>query len=118
MTTTFSKKLILNALVQSFKKLNPLALLHNPVMFITEIGALITTIEWLFLTTEHSSFYAQVSIWLWLTVLFANYAESVAEARNQAQAESLRRGRVETTANLRHKDGTYRVVSWKDLKKG
>ena len=118
MTTTFSKKLILNALLQSFKKLNPLALLHNPVIFITEIGALITTVEWIFLSVEHPTFYSQVSIWLWLTVLFANFAESVAEARNQAQAESLRRGRVETTANLKQKDGGYRVVSWKELKKG
>jgi K+-transporting ATPase ATPase B chain len=118
MTATFSKKLILKALLQSFKKLNPLALLHNPVIFITEIGALITTVEWIFLSAEHPTFYSQVSIWLWLTVLFANFAESVAEARNQAQAESLRRGRVETTANLQQKNGSYQTVSWKELKKG
>lgn len=118
MTTTFSNKLLLNAFFQSFKKLNPIALLQNPVMFITEIGAIITTVEWIFLSEEHPAFYAQISIWLWLTVLFANFAESVAEVRNQAQAESLRRGRVETTANLRQKNGTYKVISWKDLKKG
>lgn len=105
------------AFFQSLKKLNPFVLLRNPVMLITEIGALITTIEWLFFTTEDAAFYAQVSIWLWLTVLFANFAESVAEARNQAQAQSLRRGRIETTANLRKKDGTYHKVNWKELKK-
>jgi K+-transporting ATPase ATPase B chain len=116
-TSSFSKKLLLKAFFQSLKKLNPIALLHNPVIFITEIGALITTIEWIFLSAEHPAFYSQVSIWLWLTVLFANFAESVAEARNQAQAESLRRGRVETTANLRQKDGKYRTVGWKELKK-
>ena len=118
MTPTFSKKLILNALFQSIAKLNPFSLLNNPVMLITEIGAIITTVEWIFFSSGHSAFYSQVSIWLWLTVLFANFAESIAEARNQAQAESLRRGRVETTANLRRKDGSFQVVNWKDLKKG
>lgn len=117
-TSSFSKQLLLNAFFQSLKKLNPMALLHNPVIFITEIGALITTIEWIFFSTEHPAFYFQVSIWLWLTVLFANFAESVAEVRNQAQAESLRRGRVETTANLQQKDGSYRTIGWKELKKG
>jgi K+-transporting ATPase ATPase B chain len=116
-TSTFSKKLLFSSFLQSLSKLNPFSLMHNPVMFITEIGAMITTIEWLFLTSTMSGFYAQVSIWLWLTVLFANFAESVAEARNQAQAESLRKGRVETTANLR-KEGQLVKVSWKDLKKG
>ncbi len=80
--------------LKSLWKLNPFSLLHNPVMFITEIGAIITTVEWIFLARSHPVFYAQISMWLWLTVLFANYAESVAESRNQAQAESLRRGRV------------------------
>jgi K+-transporting ATPase ATPase B chain len=116
-TPAFSKKLLFSSFLQSLSKLNPFSLMHNPVMFITEIGAMITTIEWLFLTSTMSGFYAQVSIWLWLTVLFANFAESVAEARNQAQAESLRKGRVETTANLR-KEGKLVKVSWKDLKKG
>ena len=112
-----SKDLFFHAFAESLKKLNPWVLLHNPVMFITEIGALITTIEWIFLSAGHASFYAQVSIWLWLTVLFANFAESVAEARNQAQAESLRQGRVETMANLQKKDGSYHIVNWTELKK-
>ncbi|MDE3045257.1 MAG: potassium-transporting ATPase subunit KdpB [Verrucomicrobiota bacterium] len=112
------RRAILNIFWQSLKKLNPLSLWHNPVMFITEIGAVITTTEWLFLVKAHASFYAQVSIWLWLTVLFANFAESMAEARNERQAESLRKGRVETMAQLREKNGTYRTVNWKELKKG
>lgn len=115
--TSFPKTLLVSAFIQSLKKINPFVLVHNPVIFITEIGALITTVEWLFLTTEHHSFYSQVSIWLWLTVLFANFAESVAEARNQAQAESLKRGRVETIAQLREQDGSYRTVNCSDLKK-
>ncbi len=103
---------------QSFKKINPYFLLNNPVMFITEIGALITTVEWIFLAGDHHMFYSQVTLWLWLTVLFANFAESLAELRNQAQAESLRRGRIETVAHLRTSKGEVREVGWKELKKG
>lgn len=115
---SFSKQLVVFALVQSLKKLNPFALLFNPVIFITQIGAFITTIEWFLLFgTENHHFYSQVSIWLWVTVLFANFAESLAEARNQAQAESLRRGRIDTIAHLRQSDGSFKTVSWKDLKK-
>jgi potassium-transporting ATPase ATP-binding subunit len=117
MAPSFSKKLILQAFLQALKKLNPCALLRNPAIFITEIGALITTLDWAFIAKQNHAFYAQVSIWLWLTVLFANFAESVAEARNQAQAESLRRGRVDTTAHLRQHNGSYKTVNWKELKK-
>jgi len=118
MTNLFSKKILLHAFGASLKKLNPFELLHNPVIFITQIGALITTFEWLFLIHGPSPFYAQISIWLWLTVLFANFAESVAEVRNQAQAESLRHGRVETSAHLKQEDGSYKTVSLEALKKG
>lgn len=107
----------MNGFLQSLKKLNPYYLLSNPVMFITEIGAIITTIEWLFLTKEHQGFYAQVTIWLWLTVLFANYAETIAEMRNQRQAESLRQKRADIAAHV--KQGShYKEVNAKSLKKG
>ncbi|MBP9842001.1 MAG: potassium-transporting ATPase subunit KdpB [Simkaniaceae bacterium] len=109
---------MISVFFRSLKKLNPFALLHNPVMFITEIGAFITTLDCLFIPSEHPMFYIQVSIWLWLTVLFANFAESFAEMRNQAQAESLRKGRVETFARLKQKDGSFRQVNGDDLKKG
>lgn len=108
----------MNAFTQSLKKLNPFLLLHNPVIFITEIGAIITTIEWFFLSYGQGSFYTQVTIWLWLTVLFANYAESIAEMRNMHQAESLRRSRIDTMAHLRNKNGQFETVNWKELKKG
>lgn len=108
----------MNIFLESLKKLNPISLIHNPVMFITEIGAIITTLDWIFLSVGAPAFYSQVSIWLWLTVLFANYAESVAESRNRAQAESLRRGRIHTMAKLKGKDGNFREVSWMDLRKG
>lgn len=117
-TRSFPRQLLLKAFFQSLRKLNPFIMLHNPVMFITEIGAVITTVEWIFLSNEHPAFYAQVTIWLWLTVIFGNFAESVAEARNQAQAESLRRGRVDTMASLQQGDGSFRTVNCKELKKG
>ncbi len=104
--------------IRSLKKLNPLNLLHNPVMFITEIGAIITTLEWFIFSQGSPLFYSQVTIWLWLTVLFANYAESSAEMRNESQAESLRRGRVETKAHIRQHDGSFQAVNAKMLKKG
>ncbi len=116
--STIPKKLILKSLIYSLKKLNPIALLHNPVIFITEIGAFITTIDWIFFTNQNGAFYFQVAVWLWLTVLFSNFAEAFAESKNQAQADSLRKGRTETTANLRTSDGSFRTVSCKNLKKG
>ncbi len=107
----------MNTFLESLKKLNPYLLLNNPVMLITEIGAIITTTEWLFFSHGSSAFYSQVSIWLWLTVLFANYAESTAEMRNQRQADSLRQKRVDTVAHVK-KDGTFHPVNSKHLKKG
>ncbi|MDE3048128.1 MAG: potassium-transporting ATPase subunit KdpB, partial [Verrucomicrobiota bacterium] len=108
----------MNPFLQAFLKLNPWYLIRNPVIFITEMGALITTIEWLFFARAQPAFYAQVSIWLWLTVLFANYAESVAELRNQRQAASLRKGRVDRMAHRRGKDGQFYTVNSKELRKG
>ncbi len=108
----------MNTFLESLKKLNPYLLLNNPVMLITEIGAIITTTEWLFFSHGNANFYSQVSIWLWLTVMFANYAESVAEMRNQRQADSLRKKRVDTMANVKKEDGKFHQISSKDLKKG
>jgi len=104
--------------IGSLKKLDPRTLFRNPPIFITEIGAAVTTFEWIFFSSGHGAFYGQVSIWLWLTVLFANFAESMAESRNQRQAESLRRGRTDTAARLIQPDGSQKTVSWTDLKKG
>src|SRR5581483_9313238 len=90
----------------SFRKLNPRSLAKNPVMFVVEVVAAVTTI--LFLRDllagassgafENPAFSGQISAWLWITVLFANFAEAVAEGRGKAQAASLRRTRSETVA--------------------
>ncbi|HZW38070.1 MAG TPA: potassium-transporting ATPase subunit KdpB [Ignavibacteriaceae bacterium] len=96
----FDKKIILDALKYSFKKLNPFYLIKNPVMFIVEIGALLTTITFILdlLENHYSSFELQITIWLWFTVFFANFAEAIAEGRGKAQSENLRKSRVSTIA--------------------
>lgn len=96
----FTKSIIIDAVRDSFIKLNPLYLIKNPVMFIVAAGALLTTIIFLLdlSTNIYSSFNLQVSIWLWFTVLFANFAEAIAEGRGKAQSENLRKSRTTTNA--------------------
>ena len=94
-------------MVDSFKKLNPLSLLRNPVIFVTEVGAAITTLG-LFLRSgdEPFGFVFQVALWLWFTVLFADFAEAMAEGRGKAQAKALRKTRTQTLANRLRADGS------------
>jgi K+-transporting ATPase ATPase B chain len=118
-TSLLNKKIILDALRDSFIKLNPFYLIKNPVMFIVEVGAVLTSI---ILITElfsgnFSSFNFQISIWLWFTVLFANFAEAVAEGRGRAQSENLRKTRTNSVA--RKIEGTKEIkVSAIELRKG
>ena len=96
----FDKKIIKQAVIDSFKKLNPKFLIKNPVMFIVAVGALLSTIFFfknIFIGT-FSGFNLQIIIWLWFTVLFANFAEAVAEGRGKAQSENLRKTRTLTIA--------------------
>src|ERR1039457_141647 len=90
------------ALWDSFAKLNPRTLMKNPVMFVVEIGAALLTIQLLRNTLNHTHAFAfefQITIWLWFTVLFANFAEAMAEGRGKAQADTLRKSRTETVAH-------------------
>ena len=114
----FDREIIVQAALDSFKKLNPLSLLKNPVIFVTEVGAAITTLG-LFLRSgnEPSGFVLQVSLWLWFTVLFANLAEAMAEGRGKAQAKALRRTRTQTTANRLRADGSLERVQAEGLRK-
>ena len=96
----FNKKLILQAAKDSVIKLNPVTLIKNPVIFIVGIGSLLTTII-VFVGIyygSYSSFNLQIAIWLWFTVLFANFSEAIAEGRGKAQADSLRKNRTQTQA--------------------
>src|SRR5262249_33778553 len=90
----FDPKMLLTSLPAALKKLAPRVMLKNPVMFVVEVGAVASTI---FAITEPSAFVWWIVVWLWLTVIFANLAEAVAEGRGKAQAETLRRAKTETT---------------------
>lgn len=101
-SASLRKELYQRAILDAFIKLNPRRMVRNPVMFVVEVGSLLTTGLWiqtLVGTGEASSwFVGMISLWLWFTVLFANYSEALAEGRGKAQAESLRRTRKETNA--------------------
>jgi len=90
------------AIVDAFKKLNPRLMIKNPVMFVTMVGAALTTVGIFTAEPALRGFVAQLAIWLWFTVLFANFAEAVAEGRGKAQAASLRRARKDTMARRLH----------------
>jgi K+-transporting ATPase ATPase B chain len=107
-------KIVRNAIKDAFLKLNPRKMMGNPVMFVVEIGSVITT-ALLFKGGSEFKFNLQITLWLWFTVLFANFAEAMAEGRGKAQAETLRRARSETMANRILGDGaqTEQVASSK-----
>ncbi|MCU1452926.1 MAG: kdpB [Acidimicrobiales bacterium] len=105
----FDPAIVRRAVGDAFRKLDPRAMAKNPVMFIVEVGSVLTTL--LFLRDlgkagQPHLFVALVSVWLWFTVLFANFAEAVAEGRGKAQADTLRKTRSETLARVRLADGT------------
>lgn len=115
----FAANLIGPAIKDSFWKLDPRVMVKNPVMFITEVGALLTTLIMIqgAFRGHFSLFEAQISGWLWFTVLFANFAEAIAEGRGKAQADSLKKSRTTTKARLLD-NGVERSVGATDLKKG
>jgi potassium-transporting ATPase ATP-binding subunit len=105
------------ALLNAFKKLDPRVMIKNPVMFVTMVGAALTTIGIFTGAVVERGFIFQLALWLWFTVLFANFAEAVAEGRGKAQADSLRKSRKETLARrLRNKH--EEKVAATDLLKG
>ena len=120
-----TRKMYRRAVVDALLKLNPRFMLRNPVMFVVEVGSLLTTALWLQAITgagEAPAWYiGTVSLWLWFTVLFANFSEALAEGRGKAQADALRRARQDTKAKqLRtpHHDAPFSIVSSTELKKG
>ncbi|MBF0314999.1 MAG: potassium-transporting ATPase subunit KdpB [Oligoflexia bacterium] len=96
-THIWNRELILSLIQMSFLKLDPRTLIYNPVIFVTAAGALLATLETL---TNFSSFNIQISLWLWFTVLFANFSEALVEGKGKAQAASLRKGKSTLKAKL------------------
>ena len=117
----WDSKIIRRALGEAFLKLNPRTMMKNPVMFVVEVGSVITTIYVVrnVLAGHHSlRFDLQITLWLWFTVLFANFAEAMAEGRGKAQADSLRKAKSETTAVRIKGDGTTEDVPSSHLRSG
>src|SRR5450759_4832504 len=120
----FDRAIVQRAIIDSFHKLDPRTLLRNPVMFVVEVVAAVATV--LFVRDlaggrqAQPAFAGQIAAWLWFTVLFANFAEAVAEGRGKAQADTLRRTQTETMAK-RMRDGKrsdYELVPATSLRRG
>ncbi|MBL9168889.1 MAG: potassium-transporting ATPase subunit KdpB [Verrucomicrobiales bacterium] len=115
-TSLLDWKIVGPAIGDSFVKLDPRLMIKNPVMFVTMVEAALTTVS-IFTSSDERGFVAQLAVWLWFTVLFANFAEAVAEGRGKAQAESLRKARKETTAR-RLRNGREEAIPAPSLMKG
>ena len=110
-------KIVWRAILDSFVKLDPRHMMGNPVMFVVEVGSVITTV---LLVRKHGDFLfnLQITLWLWFTVLFANFAEAMAEGRGKAQAETLRKARSETIANRELASGEIEKIPSSKLRAG
>src|SRR4051794_9599645 len=110
----WNPELIQPAIRDAIKKLHPKVMMKNPVMFVVEAGSLLTTVAFLselsFGSHKEALFSGQITLWLWFTVLFANFAEAMAEGRGKAQAENLRKARTETQARRKKKSGEIETV--------
>ncbi|MBV9766567.1 MAG: hypothetical protein JOZ48_17100, partial [Acidobacteriaceae bacterium] len=118
----FDPEIVRRATKDSFVKLNPFTLARNPVMFVVEVGAALVT---LFLLRDvfagrggKEGFELQISLWLWFTVLFANFAEAMAEARGKAQADTLRKTKTDSIAKRVSGNGKLETVPASKLKAG
>src|SRR6202163_164625 len=115
----FDPEILRRAARESVLKLNPVTLMKNPVIFVVEVGAVLVLF---FLVRDiiagkgDISFGVQIDVWLWFTVLFATFAEAMAEARGKAQAESLRKTKSDTVANRLLGDGRFEKVSSSKLR--
>jgi K+-transporting ATPase ATPase B chain len=130
MSTHSTKKAIWNAQIvrraigESFVKLNPRDMMANPVMLVVEVGSVLTSLQMIrgliapIPGVTKTSFELQITLWLWFTVLFANFAEAMAEGRGKAQADNLRKAKTETTANRILPNGQVEKVAANQLRKG
>jgi len=103
-------RIVRRAMWDSVRKLNPRTMMRNPVMFVVEVGSVVTTALLLHVPRGSFAFNLQITLWLWFTVLFANFAEAMAEGRGKAQADTLRKARSETQANRLLANGELEVV--------
>ncbi len=114
-------KIIGPAIVESFRKLDPRGMVKNPVMFVVEVGSVLTSLLLVENYRHHPESFAfnlQITLWLWFTVLFANFAEAMAEGRGKAQADTLRKAKGETIAMRYKADGSFEEIVSGDLRAG
>jgi len=117
----FDPEILRRAIKESFVKLNPVLVAKNPVMFVVEVGAALTTVFVVKDAMQHAGgvfFGVQIAFWLWFTVVFANFAEAMAEARGKAQADSLRKTKTDTIARRLLRDGRFEMVPASQLRAG
>jgi K+-transporting ATPase ATPase B chain len=117
----WNTEIMAQALVDSVRKLDPRGMVKNPVMFVVEVGAVLTTALLIDNTIHHRAgfgFNLQITLWLWVTVLFANFAEAMAEGRGKAQADTLRKAKGETIANRYTADGGFEEIPSGQLRAG
>ena len=119
---SIDKNIFQTALIEAVRKLNPRLLIRNPVMFMVFIGSCLTTGYFIrdVMTGNFAAvwFELNISLWLWFTVFFANFAEAIAEGKGKAQAQSLRQTRQDTGAKKMHRDGVIELVAANTLRKG
>src|SRR5260370_25651653 len=117
----FEAKIVSRAVVDSCRKLHPRTMVKNPVMFVVEVGGGLPLIQWVRDLLHHVGqlgFGLQITLWLWFTVLVANFAEAMAEGRGKAQADTLRKARAETQARRLKSDGSTETVPSSNLRTG
>src|SRR5882724_2247365 len=116
--------IVQRAILDSFKKLNPRAMMKNPVMFVVEVGSVLTSLQLVrglirpVPGVTDIGFELQITVWLWFTLLFANFAEAMAEGRGKAQADTLRKARSETKASRLLPNGKTEIVTSSCLRAG
>jgi K+-transporting ATPase ATPase B chain len=116
----FDPSIVMPAISASIAKMHPLVMIKNPVMFVTEVGAALTTLDLFFVLSRGGSiaFVLQISLWLWFTVIFANFAEAMAEGRGKAQADTLRRSRTKAIGRKLMPNGSTQDLPAEELRKG
>src|ERR1700734_1017551 len=117
----WNSQIAVQALLDSVRKLDPRWMVKNPVMFVVEVGSVLTTVLLADNIVHHRpgfGFNLQITLWLWFTVLFANFAEAMAEGRGKAQADTLRRAKGETIAKRYREDGSFEEVASGQLRAG
>ena len=120
-SSIWDRHIVRGALIDAVRKLNPRRMMRNPVMFVVEVGSALTTIQLIrdtALGAGHLGFEVHITFWLWATVLFANFAEAMAEGRGKAQADTLRRAKTDTMARRLRPDGTIEDVPAAALRAG